>query len=240
MEQFFDKYKNIQIFLNKYRNYSLIEDEKFFDIEEFKNKMQITGYVSHSLLHNDNKTPLDIYIFKNDSKHIKTTSNFKKLLDKYKPEFRDIFIFTKEPLSVYIKKSIKQYSYLRIKTYLHKHFIIEINKGPLCSKHTILTRDEVRKVCFDLMTHGHNLPAISVDDPQLIWVGANVDDIVKIETISEITGRSIHYRIVTPASGKSEKQAEPIKLIKKKEDDNKDEEDVEDYVEEDIEEDYEE
>ena len=206
MESLFEKYQNIQLFLEKYRGYTIVENSpNFYNYDDFKNKMQISGYISHQLENKtvDNKL-LDIYLLKHDSKYVKATVNFKKILDKYKQEDTNIIVFTKEPLSVHIKKAIKKYPMLHVQNYLYKHFSIEINKGPLCSKHSILSPEEARRVCFELMTHGHKLPSISVDDPQNIWIGGNIDDIIKIESVSEITGTRILYRLVTPISGKAE------------------------------------
>jgi DNA-directed RNA polymerase subunit H (RpoH/RPB5) len=201
MEQLFQKYKNIQLFAvdKKYRNYEIIDN--FYNYEEFKSKMQTLGYVMHKFKSAKIDNEIDIYLFKEDSSYINSTSNFKKLMDRYnKPS--NIIMFTKQELSVYRKKTIKLYKNINVKNYLHKHFIIELNKGPLCSKHTILTSEETREVCYDLMAHAHKLPSIFQDDPQAIWIGAEINDVVKIESISEITGKSLHYRIVTPTSGK--------------------------------------
>jgi DNA-directed RNA polymerase subunit H (RpoH/RPB5) len=201
MEQLYEKYLNIQLFAIKYRNYELI-DEGFENYENFKNKMQIFEYVLHKFKNpKDPNRIIDLYLFKHDSKYISQTINFKKILDRYNTE-QTIIMITKEELNVYRKKSIKQYKNLSIKNYLHKHFIIEINKGPLCSKHTILTPEETKAVCYDIMSHGHKLAAIFESDPQNIWIGGEVNDLIKIESFSEITGKSIRYRIVTPASGK--------------------------------------
>jgi hypothetical protein len=106
---------------------------------------------------------IDIYLFKKDSKYVTVTAHFKKLLDSYKSA-RTVILITKEPLTVYRRKTIKNYD-LNIKNYLHRHFIIEINKGPLCSKHTPLSVEETKHVMISLMTHGHKLPSIFENDP---------------------------------------------------------------------------
>jgi DNA-directed RNA polymerase subunit H (RpoH/RPB5) len=201
MEQLYEKYLNIQLFTTKYRKYELI-DESFETYENFKNKMQIFEYVLHKFV--NPKFPdkvIDLYLFKHDSKYISLTAYFKKILDRYNTE-QTIIMITKEELNVYRKKSVKQYKNLVIKNYLHKHFIIEMNRGPLCSVHTVLSMEETKAVCYDIMSHGHKLAAIFESDPQNIWIGGEINDIIKIDTYSEITGKSTHYRIVTPASGK--------------------------------------
>lgn len=204
MEQIYTKYLNIQKFITIYRGFELVDDE-FLSYDDFKSKMQITGYIKHSFVQQSQKggSNLDIYLFSYESPHIKKAYMFRKILDKYK-DAKTIFLFTKDPLSVYIKKSIKSYPSLTIEKFLYKHFIMEICNGPLCGKHTILTTEEARMVCFELMQHGHKLPAISVNDPQNIWIGGKINDIIKIESKSEISGSRVNYRIVTPISGKVE------------------------------------
>jgi len=80
---------------------------------------------------------------------------------------------------------------------------MEISKAPLCSPHRILSIEETKTVCDDLKAHGHFLPAISVEDPQCFWLGAQVNDIIEIESVSDISGKAIRYRIVIPAAGKN-------------------------------------
>jgi DNA-directed RNA polymerase subunit H (RpoH/RPB5) len=224
MEQLFEKYQNIQLFATspQYRNYKLIEPE-FYDFNTFKSNMQILGYVSHTFENQKTKKPIDIYFFKEDSKYISSTNDFKKILDKYKSEY-NIIMITKHPLNVYRMKSIKQYSHLNVKNYLHKIYIMEINKGSLCSKHTVLSPEENKRVCYELLAHAHKLPAISESDPQNIWIGGEVNDVIRIDRISEISGHSINYRIVTPASGKVLQSSSvgklPPKKIKSQDEDN--------------------
>lgn len=204
MEQLFEKYNNIQLFATKYRGYKLLNGEKFYDYEEFKNKMQsFAGFVMHKFKNsNPSRKDVDIYFFKHDSKSISSTLEFKKILDRYNNKEHMIILITKEALNVYRNKTIKQYTHLSIKNYFHKHFVMEMNKGPLCSKHSILTPAENKALCYHIMAHGHNLKAIFESDPQNIWIGGEINDIIKIEPYSEITGKKIEYRIVTPASGK--------------------------------------
>ena len=201
MDIFFEKYKNIQIFIQKYRKYK-VEDE-FLDYDNFKRRMQIDEYVTNKCIDTKKGKIVYIYIFIKESKYIKATAQFKRLMDKIPEEPADVIIITKNPLSVYINKSILKYPYLNIHNYLHMYFSIEIDKGPLCSKHEVLNNDEVRRLCSqELIIHPLSLPAIRINDPQNIWIGGEIGDVIKITSISEITGKTIRYRIVTPVSGK--------------------------------------
>lgn len=122
-----------------------------------------------------------------------------------KKAIETIFI-TKRELTTYFIRNIQlknQKSNLTVHNYLHKHFIIEISRGPLCARHTRLTKAEaVDLLSRQLMTSAYSLPRIMINDPHIIWCGARVGEIVKIEVNSELAGKSLRYRIVSPLSGK--------------------------------------
>ena len=144
-----------------------------------------------------------MYLMKSDSKYVKSTPNFKKLMDSLGNSVAEVFIITKVPLSIYINKVLHSFGTLRISNYLHRHFSIEITRGPLCSKHTILSNEEVIKTCFqDLMIHPLSIPPIFISDPICLWIGAEIGQVVKIESYSENSGLAIRYRIVSPKVGR--------------------------------------
>lgn len=201
MEILYEKYTNIQKFIIDYRQYK-IEDE-FHDFAAFKKIIQIEQYVLHKCLNPKKGKNTYIYIFRENSKYLKTTPHFKRLMDKIPEEPTDVIIISKNELSVYINKALSKYNHLRIYNYMHKYFSIELSMGPLCSKHTILSNNEVKLLCSrDLIIHPLSLPSISINDPQNIWIGGELGQVVKIESISEITGKTIRYRIISPDSGK--------------------------------------
>ena len=124
-------------------------------------------------------------------------------MDKIAGDPADVIIISKNEVSVYIKKAFDLYrKTLTIYNYLHKIFAIELSKGPLCSPHKILSNNKVRILCSrDLMVHPLSLPSISVNDPQNIWIGGELGQVVEINSVSEITGKTDRYRIVSPDSG---------------------------------------
>jgi DNA-directed RNA polymerase subunit H (RpoH/RPB5) len=201
MEVFYEKYLNIQKFINEYRKYST--KDEYHDFAAFKKAIQIEEYIVHSCVDTKRGRPVYIYLFKDQAKYTKTTPQFKRLMDKLPEEPADVIILSKDLLSIYINKALIKYNHLRFFNYLHKFFAIELSKGPLCSKHTILTNNEVRDLCSrELLIHPLSLPSISINDPQNIWLGGELGQIVKIESVSEITGKTIRYRIISPDSGK--------------------------------------
>jgi DNA-directed RNA polymerase subunit H (RpoH/RPB5) len=201
METLFEKYVNIQKFIIEYRKYKV--EEPFLDFAVFKKTIQIEQYIRHKCTDTKKGRSVYIYFFKENSKYIKTTPQFKRLIDKLPEEPSDIIILTKSELSVYINKSLAKYPHLKVFNYVHRYFSIELSDGPLCSIHTILSNTEVRSLCSrELIIHPLSLPSISINDPQNIWIGGELGQVIKIISISEITGKTIRYRIVSPDSGK--------------------------------------
>lgn len=199
-------YQNIQKFITEYRKYTITGD--VYTSQTFNKNMLMNHYVELDCL-NENQTKIRIILFKNDSKYLKATQLFKKLIITIGKTTTAIILITKDPLSVYIKKLLITMNDYDIKSYLYRHFIIEIPKGPLCGKHVILSQDEVRHLCDnELMTHPAGLPSILVDDPQCIWIGAEVGQVVKCIFNSELTGITIQYRMVVPSIGKAQNESE--------------------------------
>jgi len=139
---------------------------------------------------------------KKKNKMIKILANDKVSLD--------AILITKHELTTYCLRGIKSKNdkiNLNICNYLHKHFLIEISKGPLCGLHEVLSKQEANILCSQqIMTCRSKLPYIIITDPQLIWCNAKVGDIIKININSELTAKSLRYRIVVPISGKIQNQ----------------------------------
>jgi DNA-directed RNA polymerase subunit H (RpoH/RPB5) len=201
MEQLYEKYLNIQKFITEYRLYTLIDP--FLDYNVFKKTIQIDQYIKHKCINKKKERPVYIYLFTSISKYIKTTPQFKRLMDKTSDEPADVIIISKSELSIYINKALIKYPHLNVHNYLHKYFAIELSTGPLCSQHKVLSNSYVRTLCSrDLIIHPLSLPSIAINDPQNIWIGGELGQVIQINSISEITGKTIRYRIVAPDSGK--------------------------------------
>ena len=109
-------------------------------------------------------------------------------------------MITKDELNSYRRKSINQHN-LKVNNYLHRDFNIEKSKGSLCSKHVILTEEDSELALYSNMIEKESLPKISEMDPQIIWIGGQPGDVIKITPYSEITGFSVVYRLVIPSYG---------------------------------------
>ena len=100
MEILFEKYMNIQKFITDYRKYKL--DGEFLDYNVFKKTIQIEQYIYHKCIDTIRGRLVYIYIFRENSKYIKTTQQFKRLIDKLPEEPADVIIISKNELNVYI------------------------------------------------------------------------------------------------------------------------------------------
>jgi DNA-directed RNA polymerase subunit H (RpoH/RPB5) len=201
MEQLYEKYLNIQKFVTDYRQYKLLDP--FLEYNVFKKTIQVDQYIKHMCIDTRKERPVYLYLFNNVSKYTKTTPQFKRLMDKTSNDPADVIIISKSELSIYINKALIKYTHLNVSNYLHKYFAIELSTGPLCSHHQVLSNSDVRLLCSrDLIIHPLSLPSIAINDPQNIWIGGELGQVVQINSISEITGKTIRYRIVAPDSGK--------------------------------------
>jgi DNA-directed RNA polymerase subunit H (RpoH/RPB5) len=211
---------NVVLCFEEYRKWTLLTK---YDKPTFEKNMSANKFVIHLMWAPNLNIFIYVVLFHSRSHYVSKTEMFRKflhLLVQYnkgqegaKKKFRDghkispqinAILITKQELTKYYWKSIVSYSTkLNIENYLHKHFLIEISKGPLCSRHTILSKQEAIDLCAkQLKTAPHNLQTILPTDPHVIWCGAQVGDIIKIEINSELAGKCIRYREVMALSGK--------------------------------------
>lgn len=135
----------------------------------------------------------------------KNKSRIVKILNADKTTIEAILI-TKKELTTYCVRGIKSKNdkiKLIVQNYLHRHFLVEMSKGPLCGLHTVLSKQEADYLCSQqIMSSRSKLPHILVSDPQLVWCNAKIGDIIKININTELTGKGIQYRVVASSSGK--------------------------------------
>jgi DNA-directed RNA polymerase subunit H (RpoH/RPB5) len=210
----FDKHMNTQKYV-MHLAYNP-EDEKFVYVALFHvNSPYLTKTETFrkflDILINKNRSKQDMadkqkfleqFIDVDDKRKSKIIS---RILTENKKSVEAVFI-TKRELTTYFVRNIQiKYKHfnLVVHNYLHKHFIVDISKAPLCARHTRLSKTEsVDLLSCQLMTSPYNLPRIFINDPHIIWCGGKVGEIIRIEVDSEMAGKSIRYRIVVPLSGK--------------------------------------
>jgi DNA-directed RNA polymerase subunit H (RpoH/RPB5) len=198
-DAYYEQYKNIYVF-GEMRKYDT--KDPLISKDAFRKAIQLQQYIRIGFINKLNGNPVYIYLIVKDSKYFKESQQLRRLLNKIN-EPADVILITEAKFNTYGQAIVKSYKNLRIKNYLHENFALIVPKGPLCAKHTILNKEEVFQLLnHDLHCHLINLPKIYIEDVQCIWIGAEVGDVIKIESYSFITGATVHYRVVVAKSGR--------------------------------------
>lgn len=226
----FNQYNNLVIFAKDWRKYKLIT--KPLDKESFRKAMQSESYVRLDCIDPEKSKEVLIYLFDRDSKYTNSSQDLKRLLKKFKNP-TTLLLITYRPLTTYSKKVVNTFKkLLTIYDYRHEIFDLILPSGPLCYPHRVMSRDEVIKLANeDLCCYITGIPRIFDEDPQCIWIGAEVGDVVEIKMLSDITGETYQYRVVIPKSGKVIAYKETDKEEKEEKEEDKKEEDDEEVLE---------
>jgi len=175
--------KNIEIF-SHYKNTDSIS------VSDIKKKHNIT---------NDLEKIIYILLLHNESEYDSKTANFKSLINTIKYPNCNIITISKNSLSTHVNKQIVELSTdtKKIFSYTYDKFKFLVFNHVLCSPHTILTKDEEYNLLNKILRKKkNNLPKIKITDPQAIWIGAEIGNVIRIDRDSEITGKSVYYRVV--------------------------------------------
>ena len=183
-----------------------ISDNKIVELknylEDFSNKLSSKNKNNINSTNYDftNIKIINIILLHNDTDYDSKTIEFKKLINFVKFPNGEIIIVSKKDFSTHVGKQINLLSTdnITIYNYPYKLFKIIIPNHILCSKHRILT-DKEEEVLLNnqLFCNKKNLPIIRLDDPQVIWIGAKINNIIEIQRKSETTGISLYYRLVS-------------------------------------------
>lgn len=195
----FEVYGNLIKMIENYRYgkiTSVILDEDIFYKELLTNNL-----VKISSLENGIKC--EYYYLSEYNNSLKTILEFRKIMKKIDNDIINVYFISNTIINQQIYKVIvKEYKYLNIMFLPEKIFTFEIPKHVICSKHEIMKHDEIKKMVNDLaLVSVINLPKIKVDDPQCIWIGAKVGDIVRISGNTAL-GFTIKYRYVIGCASK--------------------------------------
>lgn len=226
----FNRYNNIITFAREWRKYDVVSN--IHDKESFRKDIQSNQYIKIECSDKKQDRTVLIYLFDKNSKYVTSSTDMKSLLHKIKNPCHVILI-TYQPLNVYHKKAIASQKHLRVNVYRHEIFDLVIPDGPLCYPHRIMSKDEVLHLTNeDLCCGVINLPKIMDDDPQCIWIGAEVGDVIEIKMLTDITGETLMYRVVIPRSGKVIAQKTITQEEEKEEIDEDDDDEIQEKREE--------
>lgn len=194
----YNSYQMVLTMLQKYRKYELVSPE--LSKQEFKEKMAKLDFVKIKVkTKTSSGRSIVVFLAKENSNWIRKSDDFRYVMDQIKKEPMLVIIISgKSRLHILFKKIIPEYPDIKFQNYSIDHFRNELPKGPHCSKHSVLSKEEI-KTLFEDGLHIQSpldLPRILSTDPQIIWIGAEPNSIVRINTKSKITGQVTSYRLV--------------------------------------------
>lgn len=203
-QQAYVRYLNTLKLCN-YRNYTVTSQT--LDINKFNQTFVKNGHVEIACTLDDTKIHINLVANSKQKNSVIKADELRNILKQYKDQFENksennhIIIISKEKprdSTLESKDIFKHTGFATIEFIPYKIIDIvspEYNSVP---KHTILNDKEANQLMIDLVGSDDlsSLDAISISDPQCIWLGAKKGQIIKIESVSIVAGSVINYRVV--------------------------------------------
>lgn len=80
---------------------------------------------------------------------------------------------------------------------MYTYSLFAVVHPELFAKHTIMSESEIVELENVLKTSREDFAQILPSDPQCLWIGATVGNVLKIERTTETNGKAIAYRYVS-------------------------------------------
>jgi len=125
-------------------------------------------------------------------------ANMIKIINKINFAFADVLIITPIKISAGVTKGLKALSinnkkaYRSFKPFTYTLFNSVLPAYDLVPKYEILNQEQIKKL-EECRINPTTLPKIFENDPQMVWLGAKIGDVIKFIMPSEITIESIGY-----------------------------------------------
>jgi len=122
-----------------------------------------------------------------------------KMLNRINYDIVDVLIITSIKVSTGISKSLYSMSTSKrsFRSFTYTLFNSILPEHELVPKYEILNKSQIDQL-KDCLINPDMLPSVFENDPQMIWLGARVGDVVKFVYPSEITIESIGYCKIVP------------------------------------------
>lgn len=190
-------YRNLEQFI-AYRK--ITTKYKFLTPEQFSTEFNTMLYICIDGTDRDGN-PIYIFLIQPKSKYERKTEDFKKLVNSSVKNKKNcaILYITEQKVSNYINKKIETFyasDNISVYTYTYNNFIIVLPQSVSSSLHQIITKEELAEYTTRLIIEPNDLAKIQVDDPQLIWIGAKVGDVIRITGKSDTAQIVEEYRLV--------------------------------------------
>lgn len=184
-------YNNL-ITLTKHRQWKSIEEQ--YSEKDFNSDMRLKGYV---YIYGIDKIDINnIIVLTNESSNIPNHKDeLVKILNNIDTSSHIILVSHKEMTTV--NRAYARNNGWSIESHTYVRFKVDMTKVRGVPPHFILDQKDSIAVLESNYKEKIDMPKILRTDTQVIWLGAKPDDIIKIIRLSESTGESVIYKIVT-------------------------------------------
>ena len=195
-------YKNLFKYL-KIIGFTPVTDAKKPVVQEksdFIKTLQFYDYVKIKAVRSGEKKKKEtMYVFLvSDMSLVSRSVDFKKMLNVISEKETHLVIVSKKGIKTPVKKFLSKYTSkkLYVKDLLYENFKIDIRKNIMVPKHILCTPSETKAILHhEKLTSTSQLPKIRISDPQVLWVGGAVGDVIKIVRYGK-RGEVPYYRVV--------------------------------------------
>jgi DNA-directed RNA polymerase subunit H (RpoH/RPB5) len=161
--------------------------------KEFLKSMQFHGYVS--ITAKQDKKSIRLVVIDGTSDISRRTVLFKGMLNANKGPY--IIVVTALPVGSQIKKLMAtKFKTVKFKNFLFKHFKKSPRDNAFVPLHTLCTDAEMATIMEDnCITDTDQFPRILHSDPQVMWIGGEPGQLVKIDRVTDV-GPEQYYRFI--------------------------------------------
>jgi DNA-directed RNA polymerase subunit H (RpoH/RPB5) len=193
-------YLNVLVFAEEWRKFKITSKKMTF--EAFRTALYKDSYIKIECKDFAKSRDVIIFMFEAGSKYIISNQDMKRLL-KYEPIGANVILISHDILTTYHRKYIATERRLKIQSACYTNFAMILPNGPLCYKHRILSHAEIlnlanNSLCIPVLYW----PKIYDTDPQCLWIGAEIGDVLEITMYTDTAGEVINYRVVVPKNGR--------------------------------------
>jgi len=213
---FYQMYLNVRLFLTKYRKLEIKDD--LIDLDEFQQKILINEYIQIDTVNN-----MTVLLFVKDTQ-LTVSKNLRSILQRISSN--EIILIMDKLIKAKNKSTIKKETKAKLYFYKHCIFLVEIPLGPCVPKMRILSNSEITDVLHNMRTSSSTISKIGVEDPQAIWLGAKVNQMIESKGSSSNAIIETHYRVVVQTVKTNTKEVE--RACEEKEEDDEECEEIED------------
>lgn len=208
----YNRYLNVYECASVWRKYTMLDAK--LDRDAFRTRMQTNSMVEiHATSSRKNRLVI-FHLFDDlpENKYLSKTAELINLVEKY-DRGTNVVLITANPFKAHFLKAVKKLNAVwPMYCYRYYNFNLVIPNAPGGSVHRIMSRDEVLELCNTALYSAiENFPKILDQDPQCIWIDADVGDVLEITRISD-SGPAIDYRVVIPANISS-MQKQPVSAV---------------------------